>query len=119
MGITIEDPKRNDPVVDLRSHQRMGTTFHQFAQSAANEIGGRFAAENKQHVVGSTPIPDYPQLPASSPWSRDFVPDEMPLGYRIDDGPDRSLEPTVAQGTGDPAAPLVGSPLSRGFRRVR
>ena len=50
--------------------QREGTTMYQHAQSAVNdEAGGRFASVNPTTVVGAQPLPSYPQLPSSSPWS--------------------------------------------------
>ena len=48
---------------------REGTTFHQRAVADASIETGRFTQINSAHVVGSTPIPRYPALPSSSPWS--------------------------------------------------
>jgi hypothetical protein len=63
---------------------REGSTFHQHAQSAANdEAGGRFAAVSPTTVVGAEPAMKYPQLPSSSPWSG-AQPEpgiEPPLGF--------------------------------------
>jgi hypothetical protein len=85
-----------------------GTTFHQHAQSAANdEAGGRFAAVNPATVVGSEPAVKYPQLPASSPWSGQ-APEpgiEPPLGY---DNP--ALDETSAASI--LAAAATGAPVS-------
>jgi hypothetical protein len=84
-------------------------TFFQFAQSAATEIGGRFATQAKQTVVGTTPSP-YPQLPSSSPWAGpDPVPDEPPTGYRVDDleHPTSILSLVGAGPTSDAPAPSV------------
>jgi hypothetical protein len=72
------------------------------------------------YVVGSTAVPQYPQ--ASAPFQHDPVPDEMPLGYRIDDlNSSDPVEPSsfTQQATGEPAdaTPLaverVGSPFSQ------
>jgi hypothetical protein len=65
---------------DRRVHK--GGTYHQFAASEAGAVGGRFAAESKQRVVGSGPVA-YPQLPETSPWHNDPVPAEEPLGVDI------------------------------------
>jgi hypothetical protein len=47
------------------------------------EMGGRFAAEAHHTVVGrDDPIPQYGH---TAPWSETQLPDEMPLGYAIDD----------------------------------
>jgi hypothetical protein len=62
------------------------TTFASFAEAFADEDrGGRFKPETRTHVIGSAPIPKYPELPASSPSHHDPVPDERPLGYSIDE----------------------------------
>jgi hypothetical protein len=74
---------------DERVHR--GGTYHEIAIAEADAVGGRFAAASKQRVVGSGPF-EYPQLPASSPWHRDPVPDEPPIGIDIS------------------AAPIVGEP---------
>jgi hypothetical protein len=79
-----------------------------------SELGGRFALTEHQTITGVvSPAP--PPLPANSPWhGRDPVPDEPPLGYRIDDLNPESptgvspVSPPVA--TDDPApAPSGGS----------
>jgi hypothetical protein len=77
----------NDRLVreaEQRRIQLEGTTMHQHAQSAANdEAGGRFASVNPTTVVGAQPLPVYPQLPSSSPWSG-TQPEpgiEPPLGF--------------------------------------
>jgi hypothetical protein len=61
------------------------------------EMGGRFAQVGAATVIGST-APQYPQ--ASTPFQRDPVPPEEPLGYEID----RMPEPE----------PLAPSSFSRG-----
>jgi hypothetical protein len=91
---------------------RQGSTFHAFAQADA-ELPGRFGAISKTQIVGQTAIPTYPA--ASHPFQRDPVPDEEPLGYRIDAMPDLELTtPLVAQEAGEPAyrrsGENVGSP---------
>jgi hypothetical protein len=53
--------------------------------SADDERGGRYAASgSKATVVGAAPI-SYPTQPSTSPWHRDPVPDEGPLGYCVDE----------------------------------
>jgi hypothetical protein len=60
-------------------------TYFSCAQAqAGEELGGRFAALAKPIVTG---VPSYPQQPVSSPWSRDPVPPEPPLGYSVDEVP--------------------------------
>ena len=67
---------------DLRRQQQQGGTFHAHAQAQADEMSqGRFAAIGSPRVVGSTPIPIYPQ--ASTPFQSDPVPIEPPLGYSV------------------------------------
>jgi hypothetical protein len=64
--------------------QQQGTTFSQFAQDEANEIGGRFGAHEKSVVVGSAPAPDYPPGPT---WCAGDQGVEPALGYAINDAP--------------------------------
>ncbi len=35
------------------------------------------------NVVGNAPVPEYPRLPANSPWAADPVPPEPPLGEDV------------------------------------
>src|SRR6516165_8426909 len=68
-----------------------------------SELGGRFALTEHQTITGVvSPAP--PPLPANSPWhGRDPVPDEPPLGYRIDD-----LNPESPTGV-SPVSPPVAT----------
>jgi hypothetical protein len=82
-------PFNNDATPDerLQVHKdRMPkTTFQSFSEVFADEDrGGRYKPETSTHVIGSTPIPKYPELPASSPSHHDPVPNEAPLGFSID-----------------------------------
>src|SRR6516164_11656791 len=74
----------NDRLVREAEHQRLlreGTTFHQHAQSHANdEAGGRFAAVNAATVVGAQPLPVYP---AASSAHQTELPPEPSLGYSV------------------------------------
>jgi hypothetical protein len=64
------------------------TTLASFAEAFGDEDrGGRFKPEAPTHVIGSTPFPRYPELPASSPSHHDPVPDEGPLGLAVGDHP--------------------------------
>ena len=90
---------------DVRQQQQT-STFHQHAQAQADEISqGRFRATGVPTVVGQSAVPKYPQ--ASTPFQRDPVPDEPPLGYPIDAMPELEspagvpVSPPVA--TDDPA----------------
>jgi hypothetical protein len=104
---------------------RLGGTFLDFAQAAASDIGGRFAAHSKELVVGSTPGPIYPALPASSPWSgADPVGLEPPLGQDLNivepcgtpseiEASIRALEPR------DPLSSALGEPAPASVRDVQ
>jgi hypothetical protein len=82
-----------------------------------SEVGGRFAVTEHQTITGVvSPAP--PPLPANSPWhGSDPVPDEPPLGYRIDAMPEFESPTGVSPvstptpvATDDPAhAPSGGS----------
>jgi hypothetical protein len=104
--------KRKTLLNDARVHeQQQASTFHQYAQSTANdEAGGRFAAINAVSVVGAEPAVRYP---AAAAHQRDPVPTEPPLGYCVDEM--APLEPSTVSSsfpveeTGDPApAPSSG-----------
>ena len=84
--------------------QRRGSTFHQHGLAQADEINqGRFAAVGVPHVVGSTPIPKYPELPASSPFHHDPVPNEPPLS---------AYENPALSAVSFPAAEQLGAPAA-------
>jgi hypothetical protein len=71
---------RND--ARMRDQERAATMHGLAIASADDEAGGRFARVNPTMVVGSTPLPRYPQ--ASTPFRSDPVGLEPPLGYSID-----------------------------------
>jgi hypothetical protein len=64
--------------------QREGSTYFQHTH-LEDEGGGRFSAINSATVIGTTPIPQYPELPTNLPSHHDPVPDEPPLGYAVDE----------------------------------
>jgi len=66
---------------ETRLRQEQATTLHQFATSASDEAGGRFAQVNKSNVIGSSPV-SYPTL-KSGPWSAQPGPGPEPP-YPID-----------------------------------
>jgi hypothetical protein len=94
---------RNDARV--RDQSRNGNTGTFLSHTHIDDAGGRFAAVNAATIVGSEPAVKYPQLPSSSPWhGSDPVPDEPPLGYRVD-----ALNP-IKSPTGVPSvSPLVAT----------
>jgi hypothetical protein len=69
---------------DRKLREQQGSTFLDHARSSIDdEAGGRFAPVQPQTVIGSAPIPQYPQ--ASTPFQSDPVPVEPPLGYSVDE----------------------------------
>jgi len=104
----------------VREQSRNGDTGT-YLSHTHSEVGGRFALTEHQTITGVV-SPSPPPLPANSPWhGPDPVPDEPPLGYRIDAMPELEsptgvppVSPPVA--TDDPAdAPSGGSsPASYG-----
>jgi hypothetical protein len=92
----------------LRDQSRDGDTGT-YLSHTHSEVGGRFAVTEHQTITGVvSPAP--PPLPTNSPWAgSDPVPDEPPLGYRIDAMPEcENLTGVLA--TDDPAqAPSGGS----------
>ena len=69
----------------LANDHANASTLHDFAQSQADEVGGRFARPTQ--VTGKDPATLYPKLPTCSPWSRDPVPPEPPYGQDISEPP--------------------------------
>jgi hypothetical protein len=106
--MTTDDPEsqaerrrvlRNDERV--RNQSRNGDTSS-YIDHYSPEMGGRFSSEGAATVVGTTPNP-CPPLPENSPWRSDPVPDEPPLGYRIDAMP----EPESPTGVSPVSPPVV------------
>jgi hypothetical protein len=87
-----EQQERREYIEDERRKRQQGSTFHQHAIADAEFDRGRFTANEKVTVIGSSETPQYPQLP-SGPWSgQDPVPDEPPLGFSVNDMP---IEPST------------------------
>ena len=113
-----EDQAERKRVLQNDARVRNGDTST-YLDHSHSETGGRFAITEHQTITGVvSPAP--PPLPANSPWAgRDPVPDEPPLGYRIDDlnsfDPEPPSHSPAAQPTDDPAAPSgAGGPASCG-----
>jgi hypothetical protein len=92
-----------------------GTTFHQHAVAWADELSqGRFAAIGTPTVIGTEPIPKYPQ--ASEPFRVDPVGDEPPLSAYENPAIEPSAETTrsVEDTSGAPSSPpdVVAPPPS-------
>jgi hypothetical protein len=68
--------------------QILKDTLHGRALAEQDMVGGRFAAREKSTVVGAGQVA-YPQLPETSPWHHDPVPDEPPIGIDVN-----AVEPT-------------------------
>jgi len=77
-----DQPERKRILANDRAN---ASTLHDFAQSQADEVGGRFARPTQ--VTGKDPATLYPKLPTCSPWSRDPVPPEPPYGQDISEPP--------------------------------
>jgi hypothetical protein len=59
------------------------STYQAFAGLDDPLPGGRFAAIEPRAVTGSAPTYQVPCQPTDSPWARDPVPDEEPLGIDV------------------------------------
>jgi hypothetical protein len=57
-------------------------TMHSRAVAEQGAVGGRWAAESKTTVTGAAN--EYLKQPPNSPWARDPVGQEPPLGFSID-----------------------------------
>jgi hypothetical protein len=87
--------------------------------NTVDDAGGRFAKLTPTKVIGSTPSPQYPQLPASSPWSQFDQNVEPELGIDVNEMPAPAVpeEPTpcVASSAGvgsEPVAEVASFPAS-------
>jgi hypothetical protein len=91
----------------LREQSRNGDTGT-YLSHTHSELGGRFAVTEHQTIIGVvSPAP--PPLPANSPWhGSDPVPDEPPLGYRIDAMPESENLTGGVLATDDPAVASSG-----------
>jgi hypothetical protein len=95
---------------DRLVREQQASTFHQHAQSAANDTGGgRFALLGAPTVTGATAIPKYP---AAGAHQSDPVGIEPPLGFAIDEMP--GLENPTGSSSGvlqpvEPGAPAAES----------
>jgi hypothetical protein len=72
----------------VREQSRNGDTSS-YLDHVEPLLGGRFAVTEHQTITGVV-SPSPPPLPTNSPWhGSDPVPDEPPLGYRIDAMPEQ------------------------------
>jgi hypothetical protein len=60
--------------------------------NTVEDSGGRYAKLTPTKVIGSTPSPQYPSLPASSPWAQFDQNVEPPLGIAIDEMPANEIQ---------------------------
>ena len=93
--------------------REQGSTF--LAHTHNDLAGGRFAAVGAATVIGSTAVPQYPQ--ASTPFQRDPVPDEPPIGFE-----NPVLDNSACLGEAPPSALLDGVERCtepRPFRKFR
>jgi hypothetical protein len=80
----IEQAERRE----LAGSNTTSTYFHQSQIAEALDApGGRY--REKETITGSELVPQYPRLPASSPWASDGVGVEQPLGIDVN-----AMEPT-------------------------
>jgi hypothetical protein len=87
----------------VREQSRDGDTGSTYLSHTHSELGGRFAVTEHQIITGAV-SPSPPPLPANSPWhGSDPVPDEPPLGYRVD------AMPELETSTG---VPSISSPVA-------
>jgi hypothetical protein len=109
-----EQKDRHEYLEDVKRQRKQGSTFKDFAIADAETPRGRFNEPEKVTVIGSAPLPQYPELPESSPWHHDPVPDEPPLGYSINEMQPIETPPVcvdVAGGTGGAVDEPSSSPF--------
>ena len=76
--------------------------------NAADDAGGRFAKLTPATITGSTLAPQYPSLPANSPWHHDPVAATEPLGFSVN-----AMEPVGTQAEIEASIPTLNSPVGR------
>jgi hypothetical protein len=100
---------------------RQGSTYFQHAQASIDdELRGRFAQSGQSATVtGSSPI-SYPKQPSTSPANQmSMMPDEAPLGYRVDDQEPVGEKFEVAASLGGAAGPGSSDGATRPKSRMR
>jgi hypothetical protein len=103
----------NDARVREQQREQGSTYLDQYH----SDLGGRYVQIQPENVIGSTAIPQYPQ--ASTPFQRDPVPPENPLGYRIDELERGSFSPAQKapelrpEVQGETSAPVPDVPSSK------
>jgi hypothetical protein len=84
MGSKDEQQERREVLENDRKVR--GDTFFSRAQADAElEAQGRFKKEVTTQVIGKTAVPLYPHVKEVSPWAKDPVPREPPLGFSVED----------------------------------
>jgi hypothetical protein len=96
----------------LDNERKLRTTFHQFAESEAGSVGGRFAQHERFGVTGTAPTVDYPRLAESNSTNQQAaVPPEPTIDAR-DCGNSFGValgEPHEIEAVGDPLDELLPS----------
>jgi hypothetical protein len=94
------------------------STYFGHANDVELEMGGRFAKLTPTSVIGASARSVYPQQPEGSPWRDDPVPNEMPLGYSVEEH-EVVGEAHERTGSSITAARAVedGGPASKKFKR--
>jgi hypothetical protein len=108
-------------------NEREAGTYAAFAESDAGIARGRFTGQQKSMVIGSSGPVRYPALPPNSPWARDPVPDEPPIGIDISAAPvvgecheiTASLAESIGEGIDPPASLPNDRPGGDGPARSR
>ena len=104
----------NQSSQDERKAVLRNDSYFSRQQNTTDDAGGRYAKLTPATITGAT-SPQYPQLPASSPWSSGFDQNVEPhLGYAVDEMPAQEPTPSVASsaGVGSPVADVASFPAS-------
>jgi hypothetical protein len=105
--MTHTRPYDNDTPQAERRQIVKNDSYFARQSDTVEDSGGRFAKLTPTKVTGSTPLPQVPQLPASSPWSSGFDQNVEPaLGFSVDEMPAPAVSipeeptPSVASSAG-------------------
>ena len=119
----------------MTKDRRMNTYLAHSEASALDDAGGRFAApERRPTIVGAKAEISYPAQPEGSPWAKELIGLEPPIGVEIDahEAVGEQFEIEASKAMGSPSGDVItpegvggglltdtGKPavIRRGFRR--
>jgi hypothetical protein len=84
MQEAYRDYLENEKLLRKTAEDKRLSTYLAHAVADSEDIGGRFKQVSPMTITGATPFPQYPRLPANSPWSQQWPKGEDVYGVPID-----------------------------------